>query len=431
MIKLSEFSFPDRINRGKMVEKRTNKFDKFFKREKSHSMQTIKPTFRIETLTILLGIVTAAFVFYSCNSSAGNSGGYEQQVPSLPVITITSTSATTYQEFSASLEGVKDVEVRPQVEGYLDKIYVDEGAYVRRGQPLFHVNDRPYREALNNAKAGLVAAKANLSNAEINVSKLTPLVQNNVVSEVQLKSAQAAYDAAAASVAQSQATVQSAEINVGYTLIKAPVDGYIGRIPHKTGSLVGLNTAEALTVVSDIKEVYAYFSLSENDFLRFKNQFTGNTIEEKIKNMPPVELVLPDGNIYSQKGRVQIVAGQFDNSVGAISFRAAFPNTERLLRSGNTGKVRIAQLQKNALVVPQEATFEIQDKVFVFAVGDSNKVISKPIVVAGKTSAYYFVESGVQAGEKIVFAGAGNLRDGMVIHPQPISTDSLFKIKPL
>ena len=394
-------------------------------------MQTIRPTSRTETLAILLSIVTAVFVLYSCNSSAGNSGGYGHQVPSLPVITITSTSATTYQEFSASLEGVKDIEVRPQVEGYLDKIYVDEGAYVRKGQPLFHINDRPYREALNNAKAGLVAAKANLSNAEINVSKLTPLVQNNVVSDVQLKSAKAAYDAAAASVAQSQAAVQSAEINVGYTLIKAPVDGYIGRIPHKTGSLVGLNTAEALTVVSDIKEVYAYFSLSENDFLRFKNQFTGNTIEEKISNMPPVELVLPDGSIYSQKGRVQIVAGQFDNSVGAISFRAGFPNAERLLRSGNTGKVRIAQLQKNALVVPQEATFEIQDKVFVFAVGDSNKVISKPIVVAGKTSAYYFVESGVQAGEKIVFAGTGNLQDGMVIQPQLISKDSLFKIKPL
>jgi membrane fusion protein (multidrug efflux system) len=394
-------------------------------------MQTIKPTFRIETLTTLLSIFTAAFVFNSCNSSAGNSGGYEQHMPSLPVITLSSSSANTYQEFSTSLEGVKDIEVRPQVEGYLDKIYVDEGAYVRKGQSLFQINDRPYREALNTAKAGLAAAKANLANAEINVSKLTPLVQNNVVSDVQLKSAQAAYDAAAASVAQSRAIVQSAEINVGYTLIKAPVEGYIGRIHHKTGSLISVSTAEALTVISDIKEVYAYFSLSENDFLRFKNQFTGNTIEEKIKNMPPVELVLPDGNIYSQKGRVQIVAGQFDNSVGAISFRAAFPNTERMLRSGNTGKVRIAQLQKNAVVVPQEATFEIQDKVFVFSVGDSNKVISKPIVVAGKTSTYYFVESGVQAGEKIVFSGTGNLRDGMVIQPQLISTDSLFKIKPL
>lgn len=394
-------------------------------------MQTIKPTFKEKALAGLLIIAIAVISFYGCNSSAGNSGGYEQPMQVLPVILISKMPAATYQEFSASLEGTKDVEIRPQVDGYLDRIYVDEGAYVRKGQSLFHINDRPYREQLNTAKAGLTAAKANLVNAQINLSKLTPLVQNNVVSDVQLKSAQAAYDAAAASVAQSEAMVHSAEINVGYTLVKAPSDGYIGRIPHKTGSLVGTTTAEALTVISDIKEVYAYFSFSENDFLRFKNQYAGNTVEEKIKNMPAVELVLPDGSIYNHKGKVQTVAGQFDNSVGAISFRAAFPNPDRLLRSGNTGKIRIAQLLKEALIIPQEATFEIQDKVFVFALGDSNIVTSKPIAVAGKTPHYYFVDGGVEAGEKIVFPGTGNLQDGMVIQPQMISADSLFKVKPI
>ncbi|MCU7547769.1 efflux RND transporter periplasmic adaptor subunit [Chitinophagaceae bacterium LB-8] len=354
-----------------------------------------------------------------------------QPPPSLPVVTVINMPATTYQEYSASLEGIKDIEIRPQVEGYLERIYVDEGAYVRRGQPLFQINVRPYREKLNNARASLAAAKANLSNAEINVSKLTPLVQNNVVSDVQLKTAKTAYDAAVANVAQAQAMVASAQIDLGYTSIKAPVDGYIGRIPFKTGSLVLMNTPQALTVISDIKEVYAYFSLSENDFIQFKNRNEGNTIEEKIKKMPPVELVLPDGSLYPQKGKVQIVAGQFNNTIGAITFRAAFPNTDRLLRSGNTGKVRIAKELKTALVVPQEATFEIQDKVYVFAVGDSNKVASKPLMISGKTEAYYFVESGVKADEKIVFAGIGNLKDGMVIVPQPISTDSLFKVKPL
>ena len=394
-------------------------------------MQTNSPTTVAKAMTGIISVVLASGLFYGCNSSAGNDAGYQPQIPALPVIAVTKLPATTYQEFAASIEGTSDVEIRPQVDGYLDKIYVDEGAYVKKGQVLFHINDRPYREQLNTAKAGLAAAKANLANAEINVSKLTPLVQNNVVSDVQLKSAQAAYDAAAASVAQSQALVQSAQINIGYASVKAPVDGYIGRIPHKMGALVGLTTAEALTVISEIKEVYAYFSLSENDFLKFKQQFAGNTIEEKIKNMPPVELVLPDGSIYGQKGKVQIVAGQFDNSVGAISVRAAFPNAERLLRSGNTGKVRIAQLHTEALVVPQEATFEIQDKVFVLAVGDSNKVTTKPITVAGKTAYYYFVDSGVKEGEKIVFAGGGNLQDGMAIQPQLISVDSLLKVKPL
>ena len=380
----------------------------------------------------LLFIAIAAVTLYACNSSSGNEGGGYQQPPQmLPVLIVGSTPATTYQEYSASLEGSKDIEIRPQVDGYLEKIYVDEGAHVRKGQPLFQINSRPYREQLNNAKASLAAAKANLATAEINVSKLTPLVQNNVISDVQLKTAKTSYDAAAANVAQAQAMVGNAQINLGYALIKAPVDGYIGRIPHKTGSLVGLNTVEPLTVVSEIKEVYAYFSLSENDFLQFKNEFEGNTVEEKIKKMPPVELVLSDGSIYKQKGKVQMMTGQFDNSIGAISFRASFPNTERLLRSGNTGKVRIPKVMTNALVVPQESTFEIQDKVFVFALGDSNKVISKPIVISGKTAAYYFVESGVKAGEKIVFSGVGNLKDGMVIVPQPMSADSLLKAKPL
>ncbi|HKO80775.1 MAG TPA: efflux RND transporter periplasmic adaptor subunit [Chitinophagaceae bacterium] len=395
--------------------------------EKSNS---IKTAFSRNQANFIF-IVIAAVILYACNSSSGNSAHMQQPPPALPVVAVSSMPATTYQEYSASIEGSKDIEIRPQVEGYLEKIYVDEGAYVRKGQSLFQINSRPYREQLNNATAALSAAKANLANAEINVSKLTPLVQNNVISDVQLKTAKTAYDAASANVAQAQAAVGNAQINLGYALIKAPVDGYVGRIPFKMGSLVGMSTTEALTVISDIKEVYAYFSLSENDFQQFKNQFAGNTIEEKIKKMPPVELVLPDGSIYAQKGKVQLVAGQFDNSTGAISFRAAFPNTDRQLRSGNTGKVRVSKVLNAALVVPQEATFEIQDKVFVFAVGDSNKVASKPITVAGRTAHYYFVDGGVQAGEKIVFSGTGTLQDGMVIVPQPISTDSLLKAKPL
>ncbi|RTL56278.1 MAG: efflux RND transporter periplasmic adaptor subunit [Sphingobacteriales bacterium] len=394
-------------------------------------MQAINPTALLKRANNLCIVAITLFIVYGCNSSSGNQAGFEQPTPQLPVITVSNTTATTYKEYAASLQGSKDIEIRPQVNGYLDKIYVDEGAFVKKGQPLFHINDQPYAEQLNNAKATLAAAKANQVNAQINVTKITPLVQNNVVSDVQLKTAQAAYDAATANVAQAEAMVQNAAINLGYTTIKAPVDGYLGRIPLKTGSLVGLSTIEPLTVISELQEVYAYFSLSENDFIQFKNQFPGKTVEEKIKQMPAVELVLADGSVYKQKGKVQLVTGQFSNTIGTISFRAAFPNEDRLLRSGNTGKVRISQLQQDALVVPQEATFEIQDKVFVFAVGDSNKVQSKPITINGKTAVYYFAAGGVKAGDKIVFAGTGNLRDGMKIIPQPISLDSLLKVKPL
>jgi membrane fusion protein (multidrug efflux system) len=381
----------------------------------------------------LLTSLLAASVFIqlvSCNSTSGTMMP-TQTAPALPVLTLTAQPATTYREFSASLEGTKDIEIRPQVDGIIEKIYVDEGAYVRKGQPLFRINERTYREQYNNAVANLSAARANLANAQISVSKLTPLVENNVISDVQLKTAKASYNAAAAQVAQASALVRNTQISLGYTLIKAPADGYVGRIPLKTGSLVGLTTAEPLTVLSEIKDIYAYFSMSENDFLQFRNQYAGNTIDEKIKQIPPVELVLSDGTVYTQKGKVQTVAGQFNNETGAISFRVVFSNADRFLRSGNTGRIRIPKMMSSALVVPQESTFEIQDKVFVFALGDSNKVISKPITVSGKTPAYYFVENGLKEGDKIVFTGTGNLRDGMPIVPEYISFDSLLKLKPL
>jgi len=284
---------------------------------------------------------------------------------------------------------------------------------------------------LNNAKAGVASAKANLASAQINVSRLTPLVQNNVVSEVQLKTAQAAYDAALANVSQAESMVANAETNIAYTLIKAPVSGYIGRIPFKTGSAVGVSTSEALTMLSEIREIYAYFSLSENDFLQFKNEFPGNTIEDKIKQFPPVELILADNSVYSKKGRVQTISGQFNNSTGSITLRAGFENEGGLLRSGNTGKIRIPKNLTSALIVPQEATFELQNKVFVFLVSDSNTVSSSPINIAGSSGNFYLVDKGLKSGDKIVFSGLDRLREGAHIRPEPISMDSLLKSKPL
>jgi membrane fusion protein (multidrug efflux system) len=347
------------------------------------------------------------------------------------VITLSDHPFASYQDFSASIEGSRDIEIRPQVNGYLDRIFVDEGAQVKKGQPLFRINDRPYREALNNAEAALAAAKANLANAEINVNKLTPLVENNVISPVQLKSAKAAYDATAASVAQAQAQVANAKINIGYCLIEAPVDGFIGRIPFKTGSLVGETTPEPLTILSEIKDVRAYFSLSETDFLKFKNEYPGNTMAEKVSHMPPVELILADGSVYPEKGKVEIVSGQFSNGTGSIPFRAGFLNKNGMLRSGNTGKIRIRSVTPSGIVIPQESTFELQDKVFVFLLGDSNKISSVPVDITGRSGNYYLVDKGVKAGDRIVYAGVDRLRDGAVIQPQSMSLDSLLKARPM
>jgi membrane fusion protein (multidrug efflux system) len=380
---------------------------------------------------MLLGAVVTV-ILYSCGSSAAPGAGYgAPPPPQLPVVTVIVAPGTTYKEYSATLEGKVNVEIRPQVEGFLEKIYVDEGAYVKAGQPLFKIDARVFNEQLSSAQSNLLAAQANVQKAQVEVDRLVPLVDNKVISEVQLKTARAAYDAANAAAEQAKAQVGSAKINIGYTYITAPVSGYIGRIPYKTGSLVGKSENMPLTLLSDINEIYAYFSMTEADFITFKQQFAGNTIEEKVKKVPGVELLLADNSVFAQKGKISSIDGQFDKSTGTISFRATFPNAGGMLRSGNTGKIRIPQLFTQAVVVPQEATFEIQDKVFVFAVGDSNKVTSKPIGISGKSVGWYFVESGLKPGDKIVFSGAGNLQDGMVIVPQPISADSLLKVKPL
>ncbi|NUY82190.1 efflux RND transporter periplasmic adaptor subunit [Flavobacterium sp. MAH-1] len=338
--------------------------------------------------------------------------------PALPVISIANTDAVTDAEFPAALQGTVDIEIRPQVSGNLERILVDEGAYVTKGQPLFKINEQPFREQLNNATAQLRAAEAAQTNAQLEVEKLTPLVANNVVSDYQLKTAKAAFKIATANVEQARAAVGSAKINLGYTSISAPVSGYIGRLPKKQGSLVSPADFEAMTTLSDVHEVYAYFSLGESDFIRFKTDHEGATLNEKLKKLPAVKLVLSDNSAYEQTGRIDMIDGQFDKTTGAITLRAKFPNAKGLLRSGNTGKVLLSLPHSDAILVPQEATIEIQDKIFVFTVDKSNKVSKQPIAVSGKTDNSYLVESGVKPGDRIVFKGFENLQEGAIIKPE-------------
>jgi membrane fusion protein, multidrug efflux system len=367
----------------------------------------------------------------SCSDPASNQNKFVMPPAALPVISVSNRPFTTFREYTAALEGSKDIEIRPQVGGYIEKIFVDEGAFVKKGQPLFKINDQPYLEALNNASASLAVAKANQASAEINMNKLEPLVQNQVISPIQLKTAKAAYDAATAYVAQADAMVGNAKINIGYSLIKAPVDGYIGRIHIKIGSLAGLVSADPLTTISEVKDVRAYFSVSETAFLHFKDEYPGKTIEDKIKHLPPVELILSDNTVYPEKGKVEMVSGQFAAGTGSIPFRASFPNPNGILRSGNTGRVRISVLQPDGLVIPQESTFELQDKVFVFLLGDSNKVTSTAVKILGRSGNYYLIEQGIKAGDQIVYSGVDKLTDGAIIKPIPISLDSLIKVRPL
>lgn len=374
-------------------------------------------------------LISSIILLQNCTKAA--EGSNAAPAPELPVYTVITSPATTYQEFPTALEGKNNVEIRSQVDGYLDKIYVEEGAYVRAGQPLFKIDSRAYGEQMNMASANLQVANANIQKAKVEVDRLEPLVAAKVVSDVQLRTAKANYAAAVAAASQAKASVGSAKINVGFTTITAPVSGYIGRIPYKKGSLISRTDPNPLTLLSDISEIYAYFSLSELDFIAFQNKYQGASLEEKLRNMPMVDLVIADNTIYPQKGKMSIVDGQFDKTTGAISVRAVFPNANGTLRTGNTGRVRMPQLLSNAVVIPQESTFEIQDKTYVYVVGKDQKVTSKPMTISGKTENYYFISEGIKPGEKIVFTGIGMLKDGVSIKPKAISSDSLLKAKSL
>ena len=381
----------------------------FFKRN-------VEPIKTNKMKNVIITSFILALVLSSCADK--NQAPTAPPPPVLPVLAITSANTTTDAEYPAAIQGTVDVEIRPQVSGNLDRIFVDEGAYVSKGQTLFKINERPFREQLNNALASLHAAEAALINANLEVDKLTPLVQNKVVSDYQLKTAKASQKIAAANIEQAKAMVGSAKINLGYTNVTAPVSGYIGRLPKKQGSLVSAADVEALTTLSDVHEVFAYFSLSETDFINFKTQYAGNSLGDKIKKLPPVTLILADNSSYPQTGKIDMVDGQFDKTTGAITIRATFPNANGTLRSGNTGKIRLGLNHDDAILVPQAATVEMQDKVFVFTVGKDNKVTKMPITVVGKSGTNYLIKEGVKTGDQIVLSGIDKLQDGQAIQPE-------------
>lgn len=358
-----------------------------------------------------------AIVLFACNRQEKMQVA-NPIVQTLPVMAINSSSQTTFLEYPAAIEGAVDLEIRPQVAGTIDKIFVNEGALVQKGQPLFKINEMPYKEALNNAQALLQSAQAAALNAQLEIEKLTPLVANKVVSDFQLKSAKAAHQVALANVAQAKAGIGAAKINLGYTLIKAPVTGYVGRLPKKQGSLVSTSDPVPLTQLSDAREVHVYFSLSEDDFISFNEKYAGSNVAERLRNIPGVSLLLADNTEYPHAGKLDMVDGQFDKQTGAITLRATFPNKGGLLRSGNTGRIRLTATHEQAISVPQEATMEIQDKIFIFSVSKDNKVSKQPITVLGTSGNSYLVKNGVKAGDRIVLKGMESLKDGEIIAPE-------------
>lgn len=355
-----------------------------------------------------IGALAAMIIVSAC-------GKKQEQPPQqgpmpFPVETVTKQDAVVYEEYTANLEGQQNVEIRPKVNGFIQKIYVDEGQQVRKGQLLFKLET----QTLNQDAA---AAKANVTAAQVEVDRLKPLVDRKIVSNVLLETAQA-------KLAQAKAMYSSVTANINYATITSPVDGVIGGLPLKEGSLVSSTMEQPLTTVSDTRKMRAYFSMNEKQMLNFTRIFKGQTLQEKLKQTPPVSLLLVDGSEYEEKGRLETINGLVNPSTGTTQFRAEFPNPNGILRSGSSGIVRLPIDNKNAVVIPQNAVMDMQGKQMVYVVGKDNTVKSRILKISTTTGLNYIVAEGLEEGEVIVVEGAAKLKDGMQIVPQPVQKET-------
>ncbi|WP_242035548.1 efflux RND transporter periplasmic adaptor subunit [Alistipes indistinctus] len=336
---------------------------------------------------------------------------------SLAVMTVEPTSQELNSAYPATIKGQQDIEIRARVSGYITKLCVDEGAVVHKGQPLFLIDAVPYQKAVQAAEAAVEVAKANVATTQLTVDSKTELHAQNIISDYDLQTAKNSLASAKAALAQAEAQLASARNDLSYTTITSPSDGVVGTIPFRVGSLVGTTTQEPLTVVSDINKMFVYFSMNEKQLLALTRQKDGS-VNSMIGAMPEVQLQLADGTMYPAKGKIETLSGVIDLSTGAVQMRATFPNAQRLLRSGGTGTVLIPSVLDSALLIPQSATYEVQDKKFVYVLGDSSKVKNTEITVFPLDNGkQYVVTSGLKPGEQVVVEGVATLRDGMPIQP--------------
>ncbi|MXO33594.1 efflux RND transporter periplasmic adaptor subunit [Apibacter sp. B3889] len=377
---------------------------------------------KIQIIALLFTAATST-LYVSCGGDKKNAagmaamGGQANQVLPYPVKVVTPQTAVLETDYPATIKGEEDIEIRPMVEGFIKTINVDEGSVVKKGQVLFTLDAPQYKQNVLNAEAAIKTAKAQVDNAVMDVTKITPLVEKGIVSKYQLESAQYALQTKRAALNQAQTALAIANTNLSYTVLTSPVNGIVGSIPFRLGSLV--NSTTTLTTVANTSNVYVYFSLNEKQLLDFLKNTPGATQAEKIKKSEPVTLILADGTEYNEKGKIETINGIVNTSTGSANFRSSFPNPQGILRSGSTGSIRISTTVENALVIPQKATFEIQGQTFVFVVQKDNKVKQVTIKVTPTPDGQSFiVNSGLNENDKIVVNGIQNLKEGMEIKPQ-------------
>lgn len=352
-------------------------------------------------------------VIVSCGNSEQKQTVTEAPPAPFPVTKIQNKTVTGYTEYPVTIEGVVNSDVRAKTSGYVEKVYVDEGQKVSKGQVLFKLETQSLSQ-----DAG--AAKALVNVAQVEVNKLIPLVEKNIISAVQLETAKA-------NLEQAKANYSGVTANIGYATIKSPIDGYVGSINFREGALISPSDVTPLTTVSEIDQVYAFFSFNEAQYIDHLQRSEGKTKAERIKNSPDLSLVLANGKLYSEKGRIQTSTGQINQSTGTIKIRAAFDNPNEILTNGNSGKIRFPIEYKNAIVVPQSATFEQQGDIMLFKLGEDNKVETSIVKVKGTVDNLYVIESGINSNDKIIVSGIGKLRNGMAISPQETPFEEAIK----
>jgi membrane fusion protein (multidrug efflux system) len=337
------------------------------------------------------------------------------------VTTVSPETVTIHQYFPATIEGQQVVEIRPMISGYLDGIYVNEGDHVKKGQLLFKIRNPMYEQQVITAKASINRAEADVNTADMEIEKIRPLVEKQIVSDYRLKSAELELGSKKAMLEQSKAELANAEANLAYTSIKSPINGIIGIFPFKQGALVSSNSLQALTTLSNIDTVFAYFSWNEKRLLDFLSGSPGESLDEKIKNIPQATIILANSAEYPQKGRITMASGMISTQTGSATFKAIFPNREGLIRSGSSATIRIPEVLHNVLIIPQSATYELQNKIFAYRVDSANKVASVAIdPLPSDNGKSFLVTNGIKPGDRIVVAGINSLRNGATIIPKEL-----------
>ncbi|MEO5977542.1 MAG: efflux RND transporter periplasmic adaptor subunit [Chryseolinea sp.] len=360
-------------------------------------------------------IVTCNF-FTNCSDSRANRK--IASAPELSVMTLKASNFTIPKEYICEISAEQYVEIHARVQGYLEDIYVDEGKSVKKGDPLFRLSSNDYKEAITRAEANLQKMIAEAKAKKFDVERIKLMVDKDVISKTQLDVASAQQEASESAIKEARSILDNAKINLGYTYIRAPFDGIIDRIPYKIGSLI--NSGTLLTSVSNINEVLTYFKVSETEYLKLSNgELVDSNFKEKFRQ---VHLILADGTKYPEPGYVETIEGDFDRETGSIAFRARFPNPKKLLKHGSSGKIVMEKSWDNAILVPQESAFNIQDKNYVYLLAKGNVARATPFETVGRTDKDFIV-TGLKPGDKIVVEGISQLRDGMLIRPRFLKSE--------